>query len=130
MSEDAYFAFWQRSEKETINTFFFKLSDPTKIAEARSILADTSMPKCHVQGTIRQTPAPYNPGWSYHLDPASIGFFAIQIEVCDANMTLVQEHLDEVGGSFLPRSFWCPWSSFLAAEVTHLVDPDTEKLTI
>ncbi len=130
MSETAYFAFWQASPKGQINTFIFKLTDSEKILEARQILADTSMIKRHVHGTVRQSRMPYNPNWSFHLDPATIGFFEMQIEVCDANTTYVEEHLDEVGGSFLPRSFWCPWSSTLAAEVSHLIDPDTEELRI
>lgn len=45
------------------------------------------------------------------------GLFEMQIEVCDANVTYVEEHLDEVGGGFLPKSFWCPWSSELEAEI-------------
>jgi hypothetical protein len=64
------------------------------------------------------------------MAPDTIGFFEMQIEVCDANSNYVEEHLDEVGGSFLPKSFWCPWSSTLAAEVTHLVNPETEELVI
>nr|WP_299506778.1 calmodulin [uncultured Rhizobium sp.] len=128
MTERAYFAFWQASPAGHVNTFFFKLTDEDIIAEARSILADTSMTRRHVQGTINQSQAPYNPNWSFHLEPATIGFFERQIEVCDANMAHIDARLDEVGGSFLPHSFWCAWSSSLAVEVTHLVDPRTEKL--
>ena len=62
-------------------------------------------------------PAPYNPRWSYHLDPASISFFQCAIEVCDASPQYVEEHLSEVGGAFLPGSTWCPWSSRVAEEV-------------
>ncbi|MET3616146.1 hypothetical protein ABID16_004495 [Rhizobium aquaticum] len=130
MSENAYFSFWQRSPNGTINTFFFKLSDPIRIAQARQILADPTRIDRHVQGTVLQYKAAYNPDWSFHLDPKTIGFFEQQIEVCDANMTYIEEHLDEIGGSTLPKSFWCPWHSTLAAEVTHLVDSQTEKLMI
>jgi hypothetical protein len=45
----------------------------------------------------------------------------------DANVTYVEEHLAEIGGSTLPRNFWCPWSSRLFAEVTKNIDPVTEK---
>jgi hypothetical protein len=68
------------------------------------------------------TKATYNPDWSFHLDPATIGFFEFQVEVCDANVTYIEEHLDEVGGSLLARSFWCPWSSRLVAEVTQDIE--------
>ena len=127
----AYFAFAQRSSDEkTIKLFFFKLTDPARIQEARATIADPRIEARSVSGTIIPRSAPYNPEWSYHLDPTSIAFFAFQMEVCDANSTYVEEHLDEVGGSTLPNSFWCPWSSQLIAEVTHLVDPETEKLTL
>jgi hypothetical protein len=68
-------------------------------------------------GTIIKAPAPYNPPWSYHLDPASISLFAFAIEVCDASPQYVEEHLSEVGGAFLPGSVWCPWSSHVVEEV-------------
>jgi len=123
----AYFIFIQEAPDLKINMFCFKLFDDAKIAEGRRILADTMAPDRQVQGTIVQKKAAYNPNWSYHLDPDTITFFERQIEVCDANMTYVEEHLDEIGGSTLPRSFWCPWSSRLAAEVTHMIDPSTER---
>jgi len=50
-------------------------------------------------------------------------FFELQIEVCDSNVTYVEEHLEEIGGSFLPNSVWCPWSSKLMAEVSETGAP-------
>ncbi|WPB77176.1 hypothetical protein KYC5002_50385 [Archangium violaceum] len=44
-------------------------------------------------------------------------FFDVAIEVCDADMGFVQEHLDEAGGAFLPGFLWCPWNSRLKREV-------------
>ena len=114
----AYFVFEQKSPKGELREFVFELHDEAKIAEARAILADTDTLKNHVQGTIIPRPIPYNPGWSFHLGPSTISFFEMQIEVCDANATYVEEHLDEIGGSTLPNSFWCPWSSRLARELT------------
>jgi hypothetical protein len=40
------------------------------------------------------------------------------IEVCDANMMYVEDHLDEAGGAFLPGNHWCPWDSRVTREVT------------
>ena len=114
---NAYFVFEQTSPKGEIKEFVFELRSSLKIAEARQILQDPTSLKAHVQGTIIASPAAYNPGWSFHLNPDSIGFFEMQIEVCDANVTYVEEHLDEIGGSTLPRNFWCPWSSRLTREV-------------
>ena len=123
----AYFQFEQTSPKGELKTFIFKLVDDAKIAEARAILMARNLTKVHVQGKIIARSAPYNPPWSFHLDPPTIRFFEMQIEVCDANVTYVEEHLDEIGGSTLPKNFWCPWSSRLAAEVTEHIDPRSEK---
>jgi hypothetical protein len=123
----AYFAFEQAAPDGETKFFIFKLVEPSKIDEARAILQGTHPEKRSVQGTIVKARAPYNPEWSFHLAPMSIGFFEIQTEVCDANATYVEQHLDEVGGSTLPGNFWCPWSSRLAREVTDRIDPNTER---
>ncbi len=95
----------------------FKLTDPALIRQARDILNGTQTEETHVMGRIIKRPVPYNPAWSYHLDPYSIRFFSMAIEVCDATPTYVEDHLDEVGGAFLPGGHWCPWGSRLLREV-------------
>ena len=110
----AYFRFTDTDGKPR---FVIELRDRHRIAHARRILSGEERSRIHVQGTVVKESAPYNPGWSFHLDPASIDFFGVAIEVCDASMKYVEEHLDEVGGSTLPGSHWCPWSSRLVDEV-------------
>ncbi|QXJ22762.1 calmodulin-binding protein [Actinomadura graeca] len=95
-----------------------KLTDPAKIEHARGIVNGTEKERVHVVGRILKTPAPYNPGWSFHLNPDTIDFFQVAIEVCDATTSYVEEHLDEAGGAFLPGLVWCPWSSKVIREVT------------
>lgn len=68
-------------------------------------------------GRIQKRPQPYNPDWDYHLDPNTITFFNMAIEVCDANMQYVEDHLDEACGAFLPGCFWCPWDSRVVREI-------------
>ena len=97
--------------------FVIELTDESKIQEARNILNGTEKDKTHVVGRIIKRPAPYNPKWSYQLDPASISFFSFAIEVCDANIGYVEDHLDEAGGPFLPGLYWCPWTSRLVKEI-------------
>nr|WP_244923979.1 calmodulin [Enhygromyxa salina] len=104
----------QRPDQE----FIFQLTDPKKIQEARDILAGKERERVHVMGRVQKSKAPYNPAWSYHLDPATISFFSMAIEVCDADMGYVEDHLDEAGGAFLPGCHWCPWNSKLVREVT------------
>lgn len=111
---EAYFRFECPPSKET---FVFKLTDPTRIQQARDILSGKEKGKTHVGGIIVTNPAPYNPPWHYHLEPQSISFFETSIEVCDASIGYVEGHLSEVGGSFLTGSRWCPWCSQLVEEV-------------
>ena len=53
-----------------------------------------------------------------HLDPATVAFAENAIEVCDATIRYVEEHLDEVGDALLPGGVWCPWGSRLLEEVS------------
>jgi len=99
------------------DTFVIMVTDTAKIQEARLIVTGVQTEAVSVMGTIIKAPAPYNPRWSYHLDPASISFFHCAIEVCDASPQYVEDHLSEVCGPFLPGCTWCPWSSRVAEEV-------------
>lgn len=123
----AYFMFEQKSPDMKIQHFVFALTDVGKISEARDIIAGKKPAKRAVQGTIVKQRTPYNPQWSFYLDPGSIGFFEMATEVCDANVTYVENHLSEVGGSMLPNNHWCPWSSRLIAEVTDQIDPASQR---
>lgn len=97
--------------------FIIMLTDASVITHARRILAGEETSRIHVQGTIIKSQASYNPEWSFHIDPASVKFFELAIEVCDASITYVEEHLKEVGGATLPNCHWCPWSSRLIREL-------------
>jgi hypothetical protein len=112
----AYFEFGMAYGPED-QPFVIKLVQPDKISLARRILAGEENEKVHVMGKIIKRPVEYNPGWSYHLEPESIQFFQVAIQVCDAPTRYVEDHLDEVGGAFLPGGFWCPWRSKLTREV-------------
>lgn len=98
-------------------TFTIMLTGTARIQEARDIVNGVQKLKVRVMGSIIKTPAFYNPHWSYHLDPASIEFFEVAVEVCDAHPQYVEEHLEEVCGSFLPHCVWCPCSSVVTGEV-------------
>lgn len=93
--------------------FVIELIDEQKIAHAHRILSGEEKSRIHVHGRIVKKTASYNPGWTFHLDPTTIDFFELAIEVCDASMDYVQDHLDEACGAFLPGCHWCPWSSRL-----------------
>ena len=113
MSE-AYFRF---TDTDGEPRYVIKLIDDAKIAHARRILRGEEQEKIHVHGRIIKRTADYNPGWNSHLDPNTIDFFSVAIEVCDASIRYMEDHLDEAGGAFLPGGHWCPWSSRLVDEV-------------
>lgn len=110
-------AYFRVAFPPTTDTFTIMLTDTLRIREARDIVRGVQTDATRVMGTIIKAPAPYNPSWGYHLDPASISFFEFAVEVCDAAPRYVEQHLSEVGGAFLPGSVWCPWSSRVVEEV-------------
>jgi hypothetical protein len=115
MPKEAYFEFDYPPAPET---FVFKLTDSAKIQEAKNILSGKQTDKVHVMGKIIKRPAPYNSKWNFHLDPATIQFFEVSIEVCDAGIAYTDDYLDEACGVFLPDCIWCPWGSRLLREVS------------
>ena len=114
LSPRAYFVL---RDSTSTNEFVILLRERAKIRHARAILAGRTNRRPHVSGLIVKRPTAYNPRWSYHLAPRSIEFFDVAIEVCDANMVYIEEHLSDVGGAFLPGNRWCPWSSTLVREI-------------
>ncbi|QDU37368.1 hypothetical protein Mal4_16790 [Maioricimonas rarisocia] len=115
-------AFFAMTDTDGQPRFIIRIDRVETIEHARNILAGTEKQRIHVRGTIVKRPADYNPGWRYHLHPDSIEFFELSMEVCDAAIQYVEDHLEEVGGSTLPGCYWCPWSSRLVAEVTDEIE--------
>ncbi|MBB3610100.1 hypothetical protein FHX11_003049 [Rhizobium sp. BK602] len=111
-----YFAFAQDSSPGL--EFIIELTDENRINEALDIISGKEKSRIHVHGRIIKRTQPYNPRFSFYLDPQTINFFDMAIEVCDADMLYVEEHLDEAGGAFLPGGHWCPWNSKVVREVT------------
>ncbi|MEU6558725.1 BP74-related protein [Nocardia nova] len=109
----ADFAFTDHSGKE----FVFRLTDEQRIAEARKIISGEQTDAVHIMGRIRKNRVDYNPNWSFHLDPETIHFFEMAIEVCDSEIEYLEDHLDEACGAFLPGCHWCPWASKLTREI-------------
>lgn len=115
-------AYFQFDVPPATDTFIFLLTDPGKIDEARRMLSGQSPPR-HVMGEIVKQPAAYNPPWHYHLALDSVQFFDHAVEVCDASIQMVEEHLQEACETFLPDCIWCPWNSRLLQEVTPAPSP-------
>ncbi|TXS44536.1 BP74-related protein [Streptomyces sp. OR43] len=101
----------------TRSTFVVKLVEEREINHARALVNGETTERPHVVGRIVKRQADYNPRWSFHFDPQSVGFFDYAIEICDATVPYVEDHLDEAGGPFLPGGVFCPWTSTLVREV-------------
>ncbi|HEY1176378.1 MAG TPA: hypothetical protein VGF17_09490, partial [Phytomonospora sp.] len=97
-AETAYFVMTDITREQ----FVIKLTDPAKIQHARDLLSGETTDRSHVYGRILKTSTYYNPRWSYHLNTDTVDFFDVAIEVCDATIPYVEDHLDEAGGAFLP----------------------------
>lgn len=101
----------------TRSTFVVKLVEEREINHARGLVSGATTEQPHVVGRIMKRQAAYNPRWSFHYDPQTVQFFDYAIEICDATVPYVEDHLDEAGGAFLPGNVFCPWTSTLVREV-------------
>lgn len=110
----AYFKFEVAGRTET---FIFKLNDQSKIKLARDVLSGVEKQRTNVMGNIIKNLADYNQPWSFILESESIEFFSEAIELCDANITYVEENFSEFCAGRSPNCQWCPWGSHLISEV-------------
>ncbi|MGH9873773.1 MAG: Ig-like domain-containing protein [Pyrinomonadaceae bacterium] len=115
--DEAYFVF---SDNQNPQTFVFKLTNPTTIQQARDILS-TGNQKI-VSGIIIKQPVYYNPHWSFHYDPKTIGFADATIEACQSTIQGIEDNLDGA----LPN--WCPTTS-LVAEIAPPPHPEGGNLS-
>ncbi len=97
-------AFFEVGDPAQTERFVFKLSDPVRIAEARSLVGGRQI---WSNGVVIKERVYYNRAWRYHLEPASIGFADFTIEECQTGVRAVENGLEAVGGSFLFGNFMC-----------------------
>jgi hypothetical protein len=58
-------------------------------------------------GTLVCEPAPYNCGYGFHVDPASVRFAEVTAEACDGTPSYVDQNCASFGTQY------CPWSAQL-----------------
>ncbi|HKB68602.1 MAG TPA: DUF4214 domain-containing protein [Pyrinomonadaceae bacterium] len=114
---EAYFEFRVSPHPEK---FIFKLTNPARIQEARDILTTGSQKI--VARTIIKQPADYNPQWTFHFDPKTIGFADFAIELCDSSIQGIEGNLDAAYPS------WCPWTTQLLRELAPPTLPGPRNL--
>jgi hypothetical protein len=59
-------------------------------------------------GTLRSGDGGFNSPWTWHLDPSSVRFVEIAIEVCDGRPSYVEVHQSEF-------ATFCPWGARVVA---------------
>jgi hypothetical protein len=84
------------------------LTDPADITIAQALLAGEEAPPIP-NGLVVRDDSGVNAPWSWHLDPDSIEFADITIEVCDALPSYVEEE------TLTPDDRYCPWSARVIA---------------
>lgn len=80
------------------------LTDPADITIAEQLRAGEEAPRIPNGVIVRDGDGGVNTGYSWHIDPASVEFAEVTIEVCDGLPSYVEE------GSLTGDRF-CPWSA-------------------
>jgi hypothetical protein len=83
------------------------LTDPADIAIAEQLLAGEEAPRIP-NGLIVRGEAGVNEGWSWSIDPDSVEFADMTIEVCDG----LPSHVED---GTLAGDRYCPWSAEVVA---------------
>ena len=83
------------------------LTDPADVAIAQALLAGEEAPSIP-NGLVAQGDGGFNAPWTWHLDPESIEFADMTVEVCDGLPSYV-----EAGTVTSDR--YCPWGAVVVA---------------
>jgi hypothetical protein len=80
-----------------------ELATPELVAHAEALLAGEAVASIPNGVVVRDDPGPNAP-WSWHIDPATLEFADMTIEVCDGLPSYVED------GTVTSDQF-CPWSA-------------------
>ena len=88
-------------------TFKIELATPELADHARRLLAGEEIAAIPV-GTVVRDDAGVNEPWSWHVDPATLEFADVTIEVCDG----IPSHVED---ATVTSDQYCPWSAQVIA---------------
>ena len=80
-----------------------ELATPELVAHAEALLAGESVAAIPNGVVVRDDPGPNAP-WSWHIDPATLEFADMTIEVCDGLPSYVEDEI-------VTSDRFCPWSA-------------------
>lgn len=81
-----------------------RLTDPEDIEIGRRLLAGEEAPRIPNGEVVRDGPAGVNEPWSWHIDPDTVEFADMTIEVCDGRPS-------DVEAGTITSDRFCPWSA-------------------
>ncbi len=90
-----------------VETFKVELATPELEAHARALLAGEDVAAIPLGTVVRDSPGPNAP-WSWHIDPATLEFADVTIEVCDGLPSYVEDRT-------VTSDSYCPWSAKVVA---------------
>jgi hypothetical protein len=84
-------------------TFKIELATPELVQHARDLLAGEEVASIPNGKVVRDDPG-VNAPWSWHIDPATLEFADMTIEVCDGLPSYVED-------GTVTSDQYCPWSA-------------------
>jgi hypothetical protein len=84
-----------------------ELATPELVAHAEALLAGEPVAAIPLGRVVRDDPGPNAP-WSWHVDPATLEFADMTIEVCDGLPSYVEDET-------VTSPDYCPWSAKVIA---------------
>ena len=89
---------------QVVDEFYkIELATPELVAHAEALLAGEQVASIPLGTVVRGDPGPNAP-WSWHIDPATLQFAEITIEVCDGLPSYVED-------GTVTSDQYCPWSA-------------------
>jgi hypothetical protein len=84
-------------------TYKIELATPELVAHAEALLAGEPVASIPLGRVVRDDPG-VNAPWSWHIDPATLQFADMTIEVCDGLPSYVED-------GTVTSDDYCPWSA-------------------
>jgi len=84
-------------------TYKIELATPELVQHARDLLNGEEVAAIPLGTVVRDSPG-VNAPWSWHIDPATLEFAEITIEVCDGLPSYVED-------GTVTSDQYCPWSA-------------------
>ena len=88
-------------------TYKIELATPELISHAEQLLAGEEVAAIPLGTVVRDDPG-VNAPWSWHIDPSTLEFADVTIEVCDGLPSHVEERV-------VTSDQYCPWSAKVIA---------------